>query len=179
MEDETINEVASITEMPPQQPDERQWLQTPQTQKIAVGQVFMSNYAKAGKKMLKAAIAQCGLVVLMYSVGYVFASFYEPLSDLMYNELDIDIEKFTLAYTGLIILWTSILLVPSVVFMFCFAVSAKKAANGNSTALLRSTRNLKNFFLVSGIVIMVAVFLAMILVVTGINSSDTTIVFNY
>ena len=129
--------------------------------------------------MLRAAIAQCVLVALMYLIGYAFGNSSLPLSSLMDNELDIDIEPLTLALTGIIMLWTSILLIPSAAFMFCFAVAAKKTAKGSSKALLRSARHIKTFFLVSGIVIMVAVFLAMILVVTGINSADTTIVFNY
>ncbi len=178
MEEETNFEVTTITEMPPQQPSE-QFCQPPQPQKFTIGQSFVNNYAKAGKAMLRAAIAQCVLIALMYLIGYAFGNSSVPLSSLMDNELDIDIEPLTLALTGIIMLWTSILLIPSAVFMFCYAVSAKKAANGNSKALLRSARHIKTFFLVSGIVIMVAVFLAMILVVTGINSADTTIVFNY
>lgn len=178
MEEETNFEVTTITEMPPQQPSE-QFCQPPQPQRFTIGQAFVNNYAKAGKAMLRAAIAQCVLIALMYLIGYAFGNSSVPLSSLMDNELDIDIEPLTLALTGIIMLWTSILLVPSAVFMFCYAVSAKKAANGNSKALLRSARHIKTFFLVSGIVIMVAVFLAMILVVTGINSADTTIVFNY
>jgi divalent metal cation (Fe/Co/Zn/Cd) transporter len=178
MEEETNFEVTTITEMPPQQPSE-QFCQPPQPQKFTIGQAFVNNYAKAGKAMLRAAIAQCVLIALMYLIGYAFGNSSVPLSSLMDNELDIDIEPLTLALTGIIMLWTSILLIPSAVFMFCYAVSAKKAANGNSKALLRSARHIKTFFLVSGIVIMVAVFLAMILVVTGINSADTTIVFNY
>ena len=178
MEEETNFEVTTITEMPPQQPSE-QFCQPPQPQKFTIGQAFVNNYAKAGKAMLRAAIAQCVLIALLYLIGYAFGNSSVPLSSLMDNELDIEMEPLTLALTGIIMLWTSILLIPSAVFMFCYAVSAKKAANGNSKALLRSARHIKTFFLVSGIVIMVAVFLAMILVVTGINSADTTIVFNY
>ena len=178
MEEETNFEVTTITEMPPQQPSE-QFCQTPQPQKFTIGQAFVNNYAKAGKAMLRAAIAQCVLVALMYLIGYAFGNSSVPLSSLMDNELDIEMEPLTLALTGIIMLWTSILLVPSAAFMFCFAVAAKKTSRGNSKALLRSARHIKTFFLVSGIVIMVAVFLAMILVVTGINSADTTIVFNY
>ena len=178
MEEETNFEVTTITEMPSQQPSE-QLYQPLQPQKFTIGQAFVNNYAKAGKAMLRAAIAQCVLVALMYLIGYAFGNSSVPLSSLMDNELDIEMEPLTLALTGIIILWTSILLIPSAAFMFCFAIAAKKTSKGSSKALLRSARHIKTFFLVSGIVIMVAVFLAMILVVTGINSADTTIVFNY
>lgn len=160
MEEELKPEIPPITES-------SQIQDTTEPKKITVGQDFLDGIAVTGKNMLAAAIAQSVLVAVIYVVGNIISSFSNELTEWLYDK-DIELSETTLPLMGLMLMLVAMSLIPSLIFMFVYAVSAQKVANGNERALFRSIRNLKTFFLVSSIVIMVAVFVSVIIVLAGL-----------
>ena len=112
---------------------------------------------KSGKRMLIAAIAKALLIFGLYFVGYLLMQFVGTISGIL-SDLDIDISDITLLSLFMSLYVVSILLVPSTIFMFLYAFSARKAANGNEKALARSAKHIKNYFMVSAIVSIVTLF---------------------
>ena len=160
MEEELNMEIQPITE-------DLQLQKDAERKEIAVGQDLLDRIAESGKNMLAAAIAQSVLVVLLYIVGYIISSFSNELTEWLYDK-DIELSETTLPLMGLMLLLVAMVLIPSLIFMFLYATSAQKAAKGNQRAFHRAIRHLKSFFIISAIVIMVAVFASIIIVLAGL-----------
>ena len=141
---------------------------------FAVGSAFWKTFAASGKAMSLAAIVQCVMVAVLYVIGYLLTYFSLPISDLMY-EHGIEVEELTLGSVATLMIWTALLLAPPVAFMFCYSLAAKKAVDGNDKALMRTARYLKTFFLVSAIIVMVALFFSVIIAAVGLVSSATNV----
>ena len=132
---------------------------SPQPMPISVPSVDEGREAlrKSGKRMLVAAIAKSLLVLGLYFMGVFLSNFIEPISAIL-DESNIDISDITMISILLMMIVAAALLLPSTIFMFLYAATAMKAANGNEKALERSAKHLKNYFMVSAIVSIVTLF---------------------
>ncbi|MBR4198898.1 MAG: hypothetical protein IKQ94_09010 [Bacteroidales bacterium] len=107
---------------------------------------------KSGKLMLIAAIVQSVLVMGLYIGGILAGNVFLRMYDYLY----VPFETLTAIY--MLMIASALLLVPPTALMFCYAFSSRKAANGNEKALVRSTKHIKIYFMISAIMTMVALF---------------------